>query len=134
YHVRCSPAEAAMSGKLTRRSFLTTAAALAAAATRRSPAADRPKPPGDPMAADTTAFAADLYGRLAAGTGNVLFSPFSIAAALTMTAAGAKGETLAQMRKVLHQPADGDGGLGELLTAVAGRPGEKRGYELSAAN
>lgn len=118
--------------KLTRRSFLS--AALAAAAARRL-AAVSPSPGGDSkMAAGTTAFAADLYGRLAGEKGNVFFSPFSIATALAMTAAGAKGNTLAQMRTVLHLPEAGDGRFGELVAAVNGRPGEKRGYDLTTAN
>jgi len=121
--------------KVTRRSFLSSAAALAAAAaTRRAAIASFPPGGGVPMATDTAAFAAALYGRLAAGAGNVFFSPFSVAAALAMTAAGAKGETLAQMRKVLRLENGGEGKLGELLAAVNGRPGEKRGYDLTAAN
>ena len=90
---------------LSRRSFLTTAAALAAAAATRRLAARSDKPAeGPPMAAGTSEFGVDLYAKLATAKGNVFFSPFSITAALAMTAAGAKGETLAQMRKVLHLP------------------------------
>jgi serpin B len=49
-----------------------------------------------------TAAAIDLYHQLAATAGNVFFSPYSIATALTMAASGARGETLAQMLAVLH--------------------------------
>ncbi|MFO0550969.1 MAG: serpin family protein [Polyangiaceae bacterium] len=42
-----------------------------------------------------------LYGRLASGDGNLALSPASISIALSMTYGGAKGETAAQMDKVL---------------------------------
>ena len=48
------------------------------------------------------AFALDLYAQVGAQNGNVLVSPYSISAALAMTAAGARGETAQQMAKVLH--------------------------------
>ena len=47
-------------------------------------------------------FAIDLYNKLSGGNGNVFFSPFSIFDALSMTYAGARGQTEAQMKKVLH--------------------------------
>ena len=56
------------------------------------------------VAAGNTAFGCDLYGQLRREQGNVFFSPFSISTALAMTAAGAEGETLAEMAKVLHLP------------------------------
>ncbi len=47
-------------------------------------------------------FAIDLYKKIAEKeTGNIFFSPYSIHAALSMTYAGARGETAAQMAKVL---------------------------------
>jgi serpin B len=52
------------------------------------------------------AFAFDLYGRVrtspSAGTGNVLTSPLSASLALTMTYAGAQGDTATQMATALH--------------------------------
>lgn len=60
----------------------------------------------DPTAAATAinAFAADLYDALVAddATANLVFSPASIAIALAMTSAGAKGTTLSEMDDVLH--------------------------------
>ena len=53
------------------------------------------------LVAGNTEFAADLY-RAIAGNENLVLSPYSIAAALTMTYAGARGETAAEMRRVLH--------------------------------
>jgi serpin B len=46
--------------------------------------------------------AIDLYHQLASTPGNVFFSPYSITTALSMAAAGARGQTLSQMLAVLH--------------------------------
>ena len=56
------------------------------------------------MLANNT-FAFELYTKLSSAQGNVIFSPYSISSALSMTAAGAKGETLRQMLATLHLPA-----------------------------
>lgn len=50
------------------------------------------------------AFACDLYSELKAKEGNILFSPYSISSALTMTYLGAEGNTKKEMAKVLHLP------------------------------
>lgn len=123
-----------MSLKMSRRSFLTTAAALAAAVGTRRVTADTPKPSGKTMSAGTTAFALDLYGQLAATKGNTFFSPFSVSAALAMTSVGAKGDTLAQMRQVLRLDDPSHAGFADLLKQIRGEPGAKRGFELSTAN
>ncbi len=49
-----------------------------------------------------SAFALELYASLSKAEGNLFFSPYSISTALAMTYAGARGETEAQMAKVLH--------------------------------
>ena len=49
-----------------------------------------------------SAFALDLYSHLAPEKGNFFFSPYSISLALSMTYAGARGETESQMAEVLH--------------------------------
>jgi serine protease inhibitor len=49
-------------------------------------------------------FAFDLYGRLRARDGNVVFSSYSISNALAMTYAGARGPTAMQMAATLHFP------------------------------
>lgn len=56
------------------------------------------------MADADTAFAFDLYHQLPAPPVNAFFSPYSIAAALTMTHAGARGLTAEQMASLLHVP------------------------------
>jgi serpin B len=66
------------------------------------------------------AFAFDLYGRLAGGEGNLLFSPYSMTAALNMTYAGAAGQTAAELAAVLRvaDSADWHAGVGELLATT----------------
>lgn len=62
------------------------------------------------------AFGADLHCKLAVGGGNVVFSPASVAAALTMALAGARGETAAELANVLRLdgPESAAAALGEL--------------------
>lgn len=47
-------------------------------------------------------FALDMYRELAAGTGNLFISPWSLSYALAMTYEGARGQTAEEMRSVLH--------------------------------
>jgi serpin B len=54
------------------------------------------------LAQSENAFATDLYAQLRQEPGNFFFSPHSIAAALSMTFVGARGETSAEMAKALH--------------------------------
>jgi serpin B len=105
-----------------------------------------PAAPLTGVAGANNAFAADLYGRLAATEGNLFFSPNSIETALTMTYAGARGNTADEMAKVLHLSAIGAdaGNPAELhktfgaflrdLNAPNGPDGKPRGYQLSVAN
>jgi len=98
------------------------------------------------VAAGNTAFALDLYGRVAATAGNVFISPTSVSTALTMTWAGARGNTATEMATVLHLPSIGATGdepsrnpdriaasFGTLERGLAASP-ETRGYELHTAN
>ncbi len=48
------------------------------------------------------AFSADLYRQLAARPGNLVCSPYSVAVALAMARAGARGRTATEMDAVLH--------------------------------
>lgn len=50
----------------------------------------------------------DLYARLRTSPGNVVMSPASVHLALSMTYAGARGETATQMASVLHVEPSGD--------------------------
>jgi len=120
-------------------------AAIAAFAAAPTPAASRPAAKeADPDVAAicgaVNAFAFDLYAQLAAEKGNLFYSPQSISAALTMTWAGARGETAAQMARTLRMPAERLAMPGaihaanaKLLAGLAGTR-EKQGYELSVAN
>ncbi|MEJ7729757.1 MAG: serpin family protein, partial [Polyangiaceae bacterium] len=81
-------------------------------------------PPVAPPAADqvqrlaqgSNAFGFDLYQRLRKTQGNVVFSPASITTALAMTWGGARGDTAAQMKKVLHLE-----GTADEVTSTAGK-------------
>ncbi len=68
------------------------------------------------------AFGTDIYLKLAA-TGNVVFSPASIAAALRMALAGARGETAAELAAALHLPAQ-EAAADGLAQLAAIRPGD----------
>jgi serpin B len=71
-----------------------------------------------PAASSINAFGLDLYRLLRAGSAdrNLVFSPTSIAIAIAMARAGAKGETAAQMDAVLH--AHGWDALGSGLNSL----------------
>ncbi len=63
----------------------------------------RPIEQPDPaLIAGNNQFALELYREISTFDQNVFFSPYSISTALAMTYAGARGETEAQMSKVLH--------------------------------
>ncbi len=81
------------------------------------------------------AFALDLYARLRGQEGNLFLSPYSISTALAMTYAGARGETAAQMRDVLHFTLE-DERLHRAFRSLidSTTPGQDGGYALSVAN
>src|SRR5262245_48877297 len=54
------------------------------------------------LATSLNTFAFDLYHALASGAQSLFFSPYSIAQALTLALAGARGSTAEQMRRALH--------------------------------
>src|SRR4029079_4408939 len=54
------------------------------------------------FAAGHNAFGLAFYELLRADAGNLFFSPYSIAQALTMVSAGARGNTAQQIAQVLH--------------------------------
>jgi len=87
--------------------------------TSETPPAPPEKPTGEALelAKSNNTFAWDLYGRLSDAEGNLFFSPSSIHAALTMTLAGAHGETAEQMYEALALPME--------VQNVLGRPGRE---------
>jgi len=54
------------------------------------------------LVAGNNRFAFDLFHAVAQGEGNLFFSPYSISTALSITYAGARGETAEQMADELH--------------------------------
>jgi serpin B len=129
----CNPPPSAASTEATPPSATTRPPIVFA--TTRALAPVKPAPHVDaPADADVAVFARssnalglDLYAKARAQPGNVAISPISIAAALTMTWGGARGETAAQMKKVLH--AEGESGpamdvAGKLLGSL-GNDGSK---------
>jgi serine protease inhibitor len=83
-----------------------------------------------------TEFALDLYARLADQKGNLFFSPYSISSALGMTYDGARGNTAAEMQKVLHFPFDRhalDSAFADLIRELQGHK-DKSKYNLVVAN
>ena len=79
----------------------------------RSPISGAPSPGGSPgsEAAGDEAFGADLYGRLPS-SGNLVFSPASIATALRLVLLGARGETADQIAAALHLASPDEAGPG----------------------
>lgn len=86
------------------------------------------------LAAGTNAFGIDLYRVLRKARGNIAVSPFSVSMGFTMAWAGARGETAAQMRKVLHAASAPDATLDAeaRLLATFRQPAE--GVTLRVAN
>ncbi|MBR6108154.1 MAG: serpin family protein [Clostridia bacterium] len=94
--------------------------------------ASSPAAPADESAAKAADFALRLFRASAAGRdGNLLVSPLSVLCALSMTANGAKGETLAQMEEVLGMSRDELNEFYRNYTALL-PSGEK--YKLDKAN
>ena len=88
------------------------------------------------LVAGNNAFALDLYARLREEPGNLLVSPHSVSTALAMTYAGARGETAAEMARVLHFSLDQPRLHAAFCTAARRWAAEQatRGYQLRTAN
>src|SRR5262249_37910089 len=67
---------------------------------------------------------------------NLFLSPYSISTALAMTSAGARSETLAEMDKALHFPAQAKlhPACADLIRQINGDPNAKRAQELRSAH
>ncbi len=96
--------------------------------------------PADAAAAGSAigAFGLDLYRAMASGQTNVVLSPTSIALALAMARAGARGQTAAEMDTVMHGLASDDNAawLNALDQALATRSGtfkDDSGADLAVA-
>jgi serpin B len=82
------------------------------------------------------AFAFDLYAPLREKDGNVFFSPYSVADALSLASGGARGDTAIEMAKALHLDLGPDRlhtARATLLSRMMGG-GSPRPHRLSVAN
>ena len=80
------------------------------------------------------AFGYDLYHQLRSQKGNLFFSPYSISTALSMTYAGARGQTAQEMAHVLHLMPEQDKLHPALAAVIAGLAGKNDGVRLDVAN
>lgn len=82
-------------------------------------------------------FGFELYTKLREGQGNLISSPAGASIALVMASAGARGQTLTEMTKVLHlEPtklAESHASFGSLLDELNGRDGQQ-GVALQVAD
>jgi serpin B len=65
-----------------------------------------------------TRFAADLYGALSKGPGNLVFSPLSVSTAFAMLRVGARGETAADLDRALRLPPESAAMFRDLLEVL----------------
>lgn len=86
------------------------------------------------LATSSNTFGFDLYAKVRGTPGNVAMSPASISAALAMTFGGARGETEAQMKKVLHLEGDRDSVMSSWGTLTRALQSPDRKLELKIAN
>jgi serpin B len=94
-----------------------------------------PDPARDTIVAANNQFAIDLYRELREKDRNLFFSPFSIATALAMAHAGARGQTADEIAKALHFSLNQDEvprAYQSLLQAIL--PSDRPGCELNVAN
>jgi serpin B len=92
--------------------------------------------PADLVAQANNAFAFDLFHELNhTHSGNLFFSPYSIATALEMTLQGAKGATASEIIQALHLPSSqlAQAGIQALYQLFQADPATA-GYTLSTAN
>lgn len=91
--------------------------------------------PTEPVTRSITEFGLALYERIAPSSQNIMCSPYSLWAALGMTAAGAREQTARQMERTLRFPVDGHDphlAMGALQDRIESTPGP--GVQLAIAN
>ena len=84
----------------------------------------------------SNAFAFALYGRYARREGNLVVSPFNIAAAFSMAYGGARGETAGELRRIFRfagTPEETPAAWGDMIADTV-KGGEEKGIELDVAN
>lgn len=104
----------------------------------RAPAADATpaEPAQEPatVAQSATAFGIDLYRKLGQEERNLFFSPVSLSGAFGMVQAGARGETEAEIARVLHYPLPREGLHPALGALMRGMALDQPGRRLAVAN
>jgi len=95
------------------------------------------KPPSylEPFVSGNTAFALDLQRRLAQPDGNLIYSPYSLTAALALAQSGARGSTEQQIASSLHFPAESElrSALARIRTSLT-EAGKQKQVELVNAS
>jgi serpin B len=86
------------------------------------------------LASSSNALGFDVYGKVRAAPGNLAMSPASISAALAMTYGGARGDTEAQMKRVLHLDGARDGVMTDWGNLARGLQDPARPLKLRIAN
>ncbi|MCB9718702.1 MAG: serpin family protein [Myxococcales bacterium] len=86
------------------------------------------------VATGFNAFGVDLYRKVAAEPGDIVISPASVALALTMTHAGARGETAKEMETALHFPRAAPVVQSAVATMLGDWNAPREDVELSVAN
>lgn len=95
------------------------------------------------LGASLNSFTLDFYSSLKSpGSGNLFVSPYSIATALSMTNAGARGNTQAELARAMHldriasSPDSVHASMGALIADYNAktRNGKARGFQLAVAN
>lgn len=87
-----------------------------------------------PIELGSNDFAFDLYRNERQARGNLALSPVSISAALAMTLGGARGETEAQMKRVMHLEAPREAVNAAWSRIVQGLQAPERSLQLRIAN
>lgn len=142
------PLPAPTTGANTSASAQTSAAPAGSTPQASRPAAPRPIPPKYyDIGRASNAFGFDVHQKIRGTPGNVALSPASLSLALTMTWAGARSTTAAQMAKALHIDRAAEaawatmagetsaylasGGCGENDRGSSGQPGS---FQMKVAN
>lgn len=108
-------------------------AVSAASVTAATPAPIASAGAASDAASASNAFGAELHGQLSKTTGNLFYSPSSVALALAMAREGARGATATEMDAVLHLTGRGPGAMGA-LGAIAASGDGKTAPEIRVAN
>jgi serpin B len=97
--------------------------------------ADEPSPANkQAVVQGNNTFGFDLYHQVQSQDGNLFFSPYSISTALSMTYAGARGQTAQEMAHVLHLSPDQSQLHPAIASVVGGLAGQADGVRLDVAN